>query len=97
MNLNDTTSDLSVNHHFCSILSPYQVSKFGSIYMFVISNSKSLIPQSLKVVSPLRKKLIFLVSWAVKYKRITILESLEFRLQSFRAFQRYLTDNPTLG
>ena len=36
-----------------------QSGKFRNIYMFVISNRKSFIPQILKVASPLRKKLIY--------------------------------------
>ena len=59
-NLN-TTSDLSLNHHFVQSLVHIQLRKFGNNYMFVISNNKSFMPQILKVVSPLGKNLIYFV------------------------------------
>ena len=75
-----------------------QVSKFGNIYTYMIRNGKSFIAQILKVVSPLGKRLIFFSPLEFKIKKNYDSETLDFKLHSFRAFQRYLTDkNPTHG
>ena len=63
--------------------------------MFVISNSKSFIPQILKVVSPLGKKLIYFSHLGFMIQKNFDSEASEFKLHSFRAFQRYLTDKNT--
>ena len=61
--------------------------KLRNIYILVISNSYSFIPQTLNVVCPLGKKIIFSVNWDLKHERITIIGP-----------QRYLTDKkPTPG
>ena len=66
----NTASDLSVNHHFCAIISPYPIKQIGNIYIFVISNQKNFIPQILKVVRPFGKSSFILVSWELKYKKL---------------------------
>ena len=66
--------------------------------MFSISNSKSFIPQILKVVGPLRKKLIYFSSLEFLIQKNYDSETSEFKHHSFRAFQQYLADrNPTHG
>ena len=60
--------------------------------MFVISNSKSFLPQILKVVSPLGEKLIYFSPLAFVIRKNHDFETSEFKLCSFRAFQQYLTD-----
>ena len=51
----NTTSDLNVNHYFCSVSSPYPSQQ---IWKYLLGIGKSFIAQILKVVSPLRKKLV---------------------------------------
>ena len=58
----NTTSDLNVNHHVCSVISPYRSKQIWNIYTFAISNSDSFIPQILKVEGSLGK-LIFSDPW----------------------------------
>ena len=66
--------------------------------MFVISNGKSLIPQILKVVSSLGEKLFYFSPLGFLIQKNYDSETSEFKLHSFRAFQRYLTDqNSTHG
>ena len=63
--------------------------------MFVISNSKNFIPQILKVVSPLGKNLIYFSPLGFVIQKNCDSETSEFKLHSFRAFQRYQIDkNP---
>ena len=78
----NTTSDLSINHHFLQSLVHIQLGKFG----------KSFIPQILKVVKPLGKKLIYFSHWGFVIQKNYDSETSEYKLHSFRAFQRYLTD-----
>ena len=61
--------------------------------MFVISCSKSFIPQVLKVASSLGKKLIYFSSLGFVIWKNYDSKTSELKLHSFRAFQRYLTDN----
>ena len=66
--------------------------------MFVISNSKSFIPQILKAVCPLGIKLIYYSPLGFVIQKNYDSETSEFNLNSFSAFQRYLTDkNPAHG
>ena len=67
-------------------------SKFGNIYMFVIRNRKSFIPQILKFVSPLGKKFIYFSPLGFEIQKNYDSETSEFKLHSFRTFQWYLTD-----
>ena len=54
------------------------------------------VSQILKVVSPLGKKLFSFSPLGLEIQKDYDSEISEFKLQSFRAFQRYLTDkNPT--
>ena len=56
------------------------------------------IPQILKVVSHCEKKLIYFSLLGFVIQKSYDSETSEFKLHSFRAFQRYLTDkNPTHG
>ena len=55
--------------------------------MFVISKSKSFIPQILKVVSPLGKKLIYFSPLGFVIQKNYDSETSEFNFHSFRAFQ----------
>ena len=72
-----------------------KLSKFENVYMFVISNSKDFITQIFKVVSPLG---IYFSSLGFVLQKNCGSETPEFKLHSFRAFQRYPTDkNPTDG
>ena len=68
-----------------------QLSKFGNIYMLVISISKSFIPPILKVVSPFRKYLIYFSPLGFVLQKNYDSETSEFKLHSFRAFRQYLT------
>ena len=61
--------------------------------MFMISESKSFIPQILKVVIPLTKKLIFFNHLGFEIQKNYDSETLAFKFDSFRVFQRYLTDD----
>ena len=71
-----------------------QLRKFENIYI-VISNSKSFVPQILKVVSPFGKKLIYFSPLGSVIQIDYDSETSEFKLHSFRVFERYLTDkNP---
>ena len=66
--------------------------------MFVISKSKSVISQILKVVRALGKELIYFSLLGSVIQKNHDSETSEYKLYSFRAFQRYLTDkNPTHG
>ena len=69
-----------------------QSSKVGNIYMFVISNRKSFIPQISKFVSFLGEKLIYSSPLGFEIQKNYDSETSQFKLHSFRAFQRYLTD-----
>ena len=76
-----------MSRHFCIM----QVTG----YVFVMSNSKSFIPQILKVVYPLGEKLIYYSSLGFVIQKNCDSETSDFKLSLFRAFQRYLTDkNP---
>ena len=66
--------------------------KLGNFYIFVISNSHGFIPQILKVVSALGKKIIFLVPWGFEIQKNTDCQTSKFKLHSFRASRLYLTD-----
>ena len=55
--------------------------------MPVISNSKSFIPQTLKVVSPLGKSLIYFSPLEFVTQKNYDSETSKFKLYSFRGFQ----------
>ena len=72
--------------------------KLGNFYIFVISNSHSFIPQILKVVVPLQRKTTFFSPLVFETQKNTDYQTSKFKLHSFRAFQRHLTDkNPIHG
>ena len=60
--------------------------------MFVTRNSKSFIPQILKAVSPLGKKLMYFSPLGFEIQKNYDSGTSEFKLHSFRAFQRYLNN-----
>ena len=62
--------------------------------MFVINNSKSFIPQILKIVSSLGEKLIYFspLGFVMEQNCDSKTFLKEFKLNSFRAYQRYLID-----
>ena len=71
---------------FVQSLVHIQFTKFWNIYMFVIDNSKSFIPQILKVMSPLVEKLIYFSPLGFLIEKNYASEISEFKLHSFRAF-----------
>ena len=66
-----------------------QLSKFGNIHIFVTSNSRSFIPQILKVVSPLGKKLIYFSPLGFVIQKNYDSEMSGFKPHSFRAFEQH--------
>ena len=73
--------------------------KHGNFHIFVISNSQSFIPQTLKAVGPLGGKISsFFSHLGFEIQTNNDYQTSRFKLRSFRTFQRYLTyKNPTHG
>ena len=70
--------------------------KLGNFYILVVNNSHSFIPQILKAVGLLGEKILFCQGFEIQKNNNYKTSKLKF--QSFRAFQRYLTDkNPAHG
>ena len=66
--------------------------KLGNFYIFVISNSQSFSPQILEVVGALGEKIIFFSPLGFEIQKNSDYQTTKFKLHSFRAFERYLTD-----
>ena len=99
MNLNEyhKRSECKLLIFFVQSLVHTQISKIGIIYTFMIRNSKSFIAQILKALTPLGKSSYFgPLGFEIQLEKNYDIATLEFKLHSFRGFQRYLTDkNPT--
>ena len=88
----NTTSDLSVNNHLCAIVSPYPIKeiwKYLHVYDWQEQELHSSNFESCKSLGT--KTHLFWCPWICIQKNYGP-ETSEFKIHSFRAFQRYLAD-----
>ena len=92
----NTTSNLSVNHHFCAIISPYPIKQIWKYLHVFDQQQQEFHFSNFGVVNSLGKKLINFSPLRLVIQKNYDPETSEFKVHSFRALRRYVNDKNSI-